>query len=983
MKAASAVVAVVVAVLLAGAAAGQQIPTGTLTGHVSDGKAPLPGAMVTLTSPNLQGARTATSTVNGDYILELLPPGVYTVRFELDGFETIETTVRISGALTSSVDSVMPKVTKIEEAVSVTGRADMVSTAATVATSSPASFVQQLPVSRDAQSYVFLAPATGPLENARANSLQLGGGVSGESLYLVNGAPNNDNVWGTFLPIYIEDAIQETTTSLANISAEYGRFTGGVVNVLTKSGGDEFHGSARLNLTNPKWTAPTPLTTERTDQLGKIWEGTFGGYVVKDRLWFFLAGRTTSQTSSLATEAPVGIPYDSTEREDRYEGKLTLALTQSHRLIGSYLKVTDDLSNSNYPAGATYDLAALATNSTPVMSEALNYTGVLSDNVFVEAQGSYRKRQFIRGAHVTDRIGGTPVWDDSTGALFNSPYFCAVCGGPPDTREATDAFAKVSWFLSSASAGSHDLTFGVDLYDDMWRSNEWQSGSEYVLDAASVSIVGTGTNAQLYPVFLPDASDIEYFPQFEASKGNHFKTESAFANDVWRLNDHLTFNIGVRFDKNDGSDEAGTKVVRDSKWSPRLSLTWDPKGDGATQVVLGFSEYVAGIDNAIANSATKTGIASFVYWYEGPPINADGNQLLTPAALQQVFDWISSIGGLQANPQLLMGGGYPGYGISIGHGLRSPGTSQWTAGVTRRLGARGFVRLDLVDKTWTDLYSDRVDMTTGHTTDPLGDVLDNQVIENDPSIRRRYQAAILQGDYHLGQRWHLGGNYTLSRLYGNDCGYGVDCYNSYHQYPEYWQPSWGYPVGYLGGDHRHELNLYAVWDALDTRTASLNLSVLQRVLSGRPYRAGGFVLVGPYVTNPGYAMPPWFEYYNFTKPGANRAGTVASTDVAATLTFKLGGGVELYVNPMIQNAFNNQAVLTPNLTVRTYYNSPGTFAPFDPFTTKPIECPQGDSRAQCAAMGANWQKGPNFGKAVQPTDYQTPRTFLVNVGVRF
>ncbi|TAM52161.1 MAG: carboxypeptidase regulatory-like domain-containing protein, partial [Acidobacteria bacterium] len=346
--------AVAAVALAATFAAGQKIPTGTLTGHVTDGKLPLPGVTVTVTSPNLQGARTASSTVNGDYILELLPPGSYTAKFEIEGFETVDTTVKLSGDLTSRVDAVMPQAGKLTEQVTVTGRYETISSTATAATTHEASLVQLLPVSRDAQTYIYLTPATVDLGGG---AWQVAGGVSTESLYLLNGAPTMENIYGTFLPLYIEDAIQEATTSLSSISAEYGHFTGGVVSVLTKSGGNDFHGSARLHLTNPKWTAPTPLTVARTDELGKIWEGTLGGYVLKDRLWFFLGGRTTSQTTSLQTYAPVSLPYDQTEHQNRYEGKLTLALSPSHRVIGSYLDVRDDITNFRF--WSTYDLAGI------------------------------------------------------------------------------------------------------------------------------------------------------------------------------------------------------------------------------------------------------------------------------------------------------------------------------------------------------------------------------------------------------------------------------------------------------------------------------------------------------------------------------------------------------------------------------------------------------------------------------------------------
>jgi hypothetical protein len=971
-------VALAVALLLAGAAPGQKIPTGTLTGHVTDGKLPLPGVAVTVTSPNLQGARTGTSTVNGDYMLDLLPPGPYTVTFALDGFHTVDTTVKISGDLTSRVDAAMPQVTTQAEQVTVTGRYDTLSATATAATTQEASLIQVLPISRDAQSYIYLTPATVDLGGG---TWQVAGGVSTESLYLLNGAPTMENIYGTFLPLYIEDAIQETTTSLSSISADYGRFTGGVVSVLTKSGGNEFHGSARLNLTNPKWTAPTPLTVERTDELGKIWEGTLGGYVFKDRLWFFLGGRTTSQMTSLQTSPPVSIPFDQTEHQNRYEGKLTLALSPSHRVIGSYLDVRDDL--TNFPFWLTYDLAGMYDQSTPMEIKVLNYNGVLSNTLFLEAQYSQEQKQYLRGGRFTDIERGTPVIDYGAGVGFNAPPFCAVCGGHPETRGASDAFLKASWFLSTAKAGSHDLRIGADLFDNMRRADNWQSGSGYFLAVPGINIVGTGASAKYYPVILPDASLITWAPMYELSKGNHFKTNSAFVNDVWRLNDNLSFNIGVRYDKNDGTDQSGTKIVRDSKWSPRLSLTWDPKGDGATQVVFGYAQYVAGTDNLNADSQTKGGQTAWVdYVYEGPPINASGNELETHEALREVFDWVSSIGGLQANPELLMDAYVPGYTYFIGRDLRSPSTTQWTLGVTRRLGTRGLVRLDLLDKTWTDLYSNRVDMTTGHSEDSYGNVYDRIIVENDPHVRRHYQAVILQGDYRASERLRLGGNYTLSWLFGNDVGGASPGANTLDYYPEYRDLQWYAPKGYLWGDQRHKLNLYASWDAIRTKATNLNVSMLQRLLSGTPYGAcSGVVRVEPYVTNPGYAIPPEFTFYCFTAPDAYRTGTVSSTDIAATLTFKVGKDIQIYVNPQMQNVFNNRAVITLDTSVLTNTHQPGNLALFNPFTDKPKECPQGTT---CnLADGYNWQKGPYFGKPVSPTDYQTPRTFLLNVGVRF
>src|SRR5205814_1435450 len=87
------------------------------------------------------------------------------------------------------------------------------------------------------------------------NGNTISGAMSYDNLYLVNGAVVNENLRGQTHQLYIEDAIQETTVLTGGISAEFGRFTGGVVSSITKSGGNEFSGSVRDSLDNPKWTA--------------------------------------------------------------------------------------------------------------------------------------------------------------------------------------------------------------------------------------------------------------------------------------------------------------------------------------------------------------------------------------------------------------------------------------------------------------------------------------------------------------------------------------------------------------------------------------------------------------------------------------------------------------------------------------------------------------------------------------------------------
>ncbi len=169
---------------------------------------------------------------------------------------------------------------------------------------------------------------------------------------------------------------------------------------------------------------------------------------------------------------------------------------------------------------------------------------------------------------------------------------------------------------------------------------------------------------------------------------------------------------------------------------------------------------------------------------------------------------------------------------------------------------------------------------------------------------------------------------------------------------------------------------------INSKLFTWNLGALERFNSGTPYGASsGNVRVSPYVTNPGYQSPPSYATYYFTARDAYRTQDTWNTDLSTTVTFKLAG-FELWVNGRVTNVFNEMNVVTPNTTVYTRYNT-SNLSLFDPFTTTPKECPLGTALTQCKALGANWQKGPNFGKATAPSNYELPRTVYVAVGVRF
>ena len=232
--------------------------SGAIRGRLSssDGLA-LPGAVVTVASPSLQGERSGVSDTNGVYSIPGLPPGDYTVRVTMPGFAAVDRRVSVPLGSPMVVDSTLHPDT-VRETVNV-------SAAAPTPTATPAGAVnlrvdatRLLPVGRTP---FFLAELTpGVTDNTpNQNQVTIGGGLAYDNVFLVDGVDVNDNVFGQPNGLFIEEGIQEVQVLTSGVGAEYGRFGGGVVNVVTRSGGNLFSGAFRTNLSNASWSAETPF----------------------------------------------------------------------------------------------------------------------------------------------------------------------------------------------------------------------------------------------------------------------------------------------------------------------------------------------------------------------------------------------------------------------------------------------------------------------------------------------------------------------------------------------------------------------------------------------------------------------------------------------------------------------------------------------------------------------------------------------------
>jgi len=997
--------------------------TSSLSGIVTTEGKPLSGVTVTASSPALQGTRSAVTREGGGYTLPSLPPGNYTVTFELEGMQRITTRVTLALATPAHADAEL-KVAGMSEAITVTASAPAVLETTQIGANFKQETIAKLPIARNIRQTVLLAPGVNP--NGVNNQITINGGPSYDNVFMVNGVVVNENLRGQPHNLFIEDAIQETAVMTAGISAEYGRFTGGVVSTLTKSGGNDFTGSFRDSLTNPKWTANVdyPGFTAPTSKVNQIYEATFGGRILRDRLWFFGAGRK-AKTSVAVSTFQTGLPFSNAFDEKRYEGKLTAAITPKHNLIGSYLNVKNTETNNFF--GSIYDTASIVpSRDLPNSLSTVNYSGVLTNNLLAEAAWSDKKFAFQKsGGRFTDRIKGTWIGDNVTGARMNAPVFCGVCTN--EERNSSSIGAKGSYFLSTHGLGNHAIVFGGDRFKETRIVNNHQSGSDFTI-GARVVVAG----ADVFPRF-DSTTQLSWQPIFITSTGTDLRSDGVYINDRWDWNTRLEFNLGIRYDKNHAVDADAHLISSDSNFSPRLGALYDIRGDGKHRVSATFSRYTAKITDgsnvlSTAQAAGNPGTFTWVYQDVGnckaPVVNPAGtpNSQLVKAdqALATLFGWFDCIGGT-SNTANLFSTNYPGFGSRFKGSLKTPSTDEATVGYGVQVTRNAFLRVDGVHRQWHNFYAAEVDTPDQRLTPPNNIASDMRFTVNDDKFtKRRYNAVELQGGWSH-RRLQVGGNYTWSRLTGNDVSEGggtATIRNTPSEifYPQYNMYAARRPMGILAQDRTHRARLWAGYE-FATPIGALGVSAIESYDSGFAYSAvGGIDPTGRNANfrytgvpaNPGYILSAISsqENYFFSKRGEFRTASRIGTDLAISYTLPIMGKVQFFARGDVLNLFNTQQIVDPALldtsviTSRTggavVFNPDGSvktlnsgLSPFNPFTEKPVECPQGAAAAQCASMHANYQLGPNFGKANSADAFQVsdrslaPRTYRLSLGFRF
>jgi outer membrane receptor protein involved in Fe transport len=967
----AALLAVLPLTIFVGNTFAQGVQTGILTGTVRDaGNLVLPGVTVTIDSPALQGTRTAVTDVNGVYVFRALPPGVYTVTFELVGMATREERATVELGRQTSVDTTL-QLAALEEVVTVMG--ELPSALATIQTGANyrREELDRLPVGRTPGQIAELAP--GLTDNTpNAGQVTIAGSFAYDNVFMVNGVDVNDNLFGTANNLFIEDAIQETAILTTGISAEYGRFSGGVVNMITRSGGNDFSGSFRTNFTNPSWTQVTPfeanLGQTRESDLNQTYEGTFGGPILRDRVWFFTAGRWSDLTDNQVLRE-TGLPFTRTTENRRVEAKVTGTMAANHTLQGNYIRNQTNAFRTAF--GFSIDPAVAESPEFPNDLVSLSYNGVLTPRLLANLQFSRKTFGFRdTGGLSTDPFDSPMITRGILGVPstlhYNAPYFDAT---DPEDRNNRQFAGSLSYFLSTNNWGSHDFKGGVEHFNSTRTGGNSQSATGFVVYTDYLTADGApavDANNRLIPRWVPGHSRIQNWLPVRGAQID-IRTLSLFLQNNWTVNPRLTLNLGARYEQVRGEATGDIVTVDTDTIVPRLGASYDLFGNGGTIVQASYAMYSGKYSESQFAENTPVGNPSLVlYQYTGP--EGQGREFAPGYDL--------------ANYQII-GGNFPLANVFMDAGISSPVTREFAFSIGQNIGQRGFAKLTFSDRSMSSFVEDFIDdpSPAGKTTvvvDGLNfGTFDNTVYRNSDIPVREYRGLQLQSNYRLFDNLSIEGHYTLQiRNRGNFEGEATNqpgISSLVGDYPEILVAQRNYPVGRVNDFQRHKMRLWAIYTQRLGRIGALDIAPILRVDSPLTfsYTATGVPLSAVQLArNPGYARLPGggTQTLFFGERGAGEFAGYALFDLALSYAVPVVRNLSPWVKVEVLNVTNNQKLTQWDTTVRPDPNSP----------------------LDEHGLRTGFIEGPRFGEGTAATHYPRwrsgftgGRTFLVAGGFRF
>ena len=906
----------------------QGVQTGTLRGIVKDNQGlPIPGVTVTTTSPALQGPRVATTDSTGAYTFLNLPPGTYHVKYELSNFTTIERDANVALGLTVEVNVAMAPA-GVTEQVNVVAETPAPIATPVLGANIKHEEVEALATPRTLQGIATLAPAVTEY-TPNAGQLVINGSFAFDNVFMVNGVDVNDNLFANPQNLFIEDAIEETQVLTSGISAEYGRFSGGVVNAITKSGGNTFSGSFRTNFSSPSWSNETPYDVSHHNvypsNLQETYEGTLGGPILKDKLWFFGAGRYAGLQIPLTVQQS-GAQEIQQDTNKRGEVKLTGTIAPNHTIQGGYLNNARTVSNTSGILSLIADPHSLITRSLPNWYYYTNYKGVLGSGLLIEGQYSQRHFQFSGDGGTSTAITDSPMFSNSQGLIYNAPYFCAC---DPENRNNRQITANVTKFWNAH--GSHTTKGGYEWFRSQRTGGNSQSSTSYVFNTDWLTDANGNpaldANGRFIPVFVPGDSSVDYYPATIGAVLN-VDNHSLFIQDHWAISDRWSADIGARYEHVKALSNPGDIVgVDNNRIVPRLAASWDVAGTGAHIVHLSYAQYSGRYNEALIGANSPVGNPSDIFSiYQGPagqgvgfapgfdvskwyPVTPDNASVTVPTA--NIFMDPSTKSPLVHEIQT-------SYGANLHNG--------------KAYGEAAFVW-----RKTTSMIEDIIDRTTGTTHVVLNGidagVVTNHLYENSDIPERQYSALAFTGRYNATNRLILNAQWTVElKNEGNYTGEETNQPGSTGRigdYPEAYAPEANrfYPTGNLPSFERNRVRAWAIYTQPMKQFGTVSVSGLLRVDSAQTFslaqtRVPITTIQRNILTTAGYPDAPGTSTLYFDSRGSQFYNGYNSVDLDINYDIPVFKTVKPWVKFDVFNLFNNDQLVSFNTTVRQDPNSP-------------------------------------------------------------
>jgi hypothetical protein len=785
-------------------AAQSRATTADLVGTVYDqSRAVLPGATVTATNTETNQSRETVAEANGRFVIPALPPGVYRVKAELPGFapHTEEDVVLQLGAELEL--QLTLHLATFEQQVAVAAAPRLIDRAQTaVASVVTQQQINSLPINgRDFISFSVITPGVTrdntPQQGASATSgLTFAGQRARSNNITVDGLDNNDITVGSVRATFSQEAVREFQVVTNSYTAEFGKASGGVVNIVTKSGTNQISGNGFVFLRDASLNskgyferftpAGDPVDREKAPYSQEQFGGTFGGPIQRDRMFFFGSfERLDVLTNNVVTiddttpillfGEPIGTAVDVLRRAGFpvETGHVPYAV-ESNQLL---LKVDRELRQGQH-AWLRYNYASGTNeNIEPWGGLVARSRGALLDNTDNMLAGSHMS--VLSSRIVNELRFQFARRDQQVNSLDPS------CGGPCSGEDQGGPTLEI---LGVASVGRNRLTPQPRLNDryelldtvSLFRGNhQWRAGFDFnyvnhklqalplhfggrYLFQSLPAIPGISpapvTGIQALALGLP-AAYIQGYGQSSATYG--YRDLSLFAQDDWRVSPEITLKLGVRYQSQFWPDTEYTTpgvsmpyTVPDDRdnVAPRVALAWDLTGDSKTLVRGAYGVY---FDNLI------TGAAGIAYIVNG----SQGVRTLVARFPATIAAWNAP------RHQLPEPGAFPSLVISLDPGLTTSYAHHATAGVDRELPGQirlsaNYVHVRGLNQLGTIDYNPIVP-TLGAGRRPL-DV--NGIAGTSASVLQYtsfgdtwYRGLVLSAGKRFSKRHQFLASYTLSR----------------------------------------------------------------------------------------------------------------------------------------------------------------------------------------------------------------------------